>query len=445
MLDQLRSLSIFRRSHDYIPLSPLPTLPRSRFAIKLVIAACILLTLVTSISLIGPVENVRVLDLLKSASSPPNEPIPSIIHYVFIKKDADSVIKFPFASFLTLFASVMYIKPTQIYIHTDYNETEIRNASIRGDRWTRAVINTFPELLQWHGVIVPEFAGPNENQRISAIQHKSDFIRWEGISQIGGIYLDWDVFPLRPLTPLLNSGFAFVGGRQYGGAGEDGQINGTINNGAFMTKPNSTMARIVVREQHAGFNGAWASNLHLMTVIAEHLVTIPNEVLILDRNSFAPTHWFPDSPQGTEALFRPQPGRPSPEPIVTNTTDPMKLYDDVVLNRRRRAEWEMDFSSTYLLHAFSTGHHLEFINPKTILSRTSNFGVATYDVVKKMREDGLITGEEDGTEKEVDVGEVGEGMDEVEMDDGFSEQEEGEEEEEEEEEVDLANFNEGSS
>lgn len=74
----------------------------------------------------------------------------------------------------------------------------------------------------------------------------------------------------------------------------------------------------------------------------------------------------------------------------------MELYDNIVLNRRRRAEWEMDFSSTYLLHAFSTSRYLDFINPKTILSRTSNFGVATYDVVKKMRADGLISGNEDG-------------------------------------------------
>jgi hypothetical protein len=185
----------------------------------------------------------------------------------------------------------MYIKPTQIYIHTDYNETEIRTASVRGDRWTRAVINTFPDLLHWNQVHVPSFAGPNEDQRIDAIQHKSDFIRWEAIEKVGGIYLDWDVFPLRPLAALLNSGFAFIGGRQYGGAAEGGSINGTINNGAFLTKPNSTMARIVVREQHAGFNGKWESNLQSMTVIAEHLVAIPNEVLILDRNSFAPTHW----------------------------------------------------------------------------------------------------------------------------------------------------------
>jgi hypothetical protein len=75
----------------------------------------------------------------------------------------------------------------------------------------------------------------------------------------------------------------------------------------------------------------------------------------------------------------------------------MELYESVVFNRRRRAEWENDFSATYLLHAFGTSRHLEFISPKVILSRTSNFGVATYEVVKMMRDDGFV-GEEEGWE-----------------------------------------------
>lgn len=395
MLNQIRNLSVFRQSHGYMPLGPLPPLARSRTGIKIAIAICVIIILAITMSPLQPAQAVRSFRFLKSGPFSADDAIPSIVHYVYIKKDADSIMKFPFSSFLTIFSSVMYIKPTQIYIHTDFNETEIRNASARGDRWTRAVINTFPDILRWHEVYVPNFAGPNENQPINAIQHKSDFIRWDTIAKIGGIYMDWDVVPLRPLTPLLNAGFAFVGGRQYGGAGEDGSVNGTINNGAFLTKPNSTMARIVVREQHAGFNGAWASNLHSMTTIAEHLVAIPNEVLILDRNSFAPTHWFQDS---TSKLFLPNPGRASPEPVHVDTTDAMEMYENVVLNRRRRAEWEMDFSSTYLLHGFAMGSYHPWINPKTILSRTSNFGVATYEAVKQMVQDGVVTGEEDGCE-----------------------------------------------
>jgi hypothetical protein len=286
----------------------------------------------------------------------------------------------------------MYIKPTKVYIHTDFSESEISNASTQGDRWTQAVITTFADLITWNPVQPPRFAGINENQRIDAIQHKSDFLRWEAIEKIGGVYIDWDVFCLRPLTPLLNAGFAFVGGRQYGGAGEQSGINGTINNGVFMTKPNSAMARIIVREQHAGSNGQWSSNLKSMTKVAERLVPIPGQVLILDRNAFAPTHWFPDS---TDALFLPNEGKPSPVPHTSNATDPIELYENAIANRRRRAEWEIDFSATYMLHAFGTGNHLEYITPKIILSRTSNFGIATYDTVRHMMDLGYLNAEDE--------------------------------------------------
>lgn len=71
--------------------------------------------------------------VLKSAPLSADDTISSITHYVYLKKDENSVTMLPFSSFLTIFASVMYIKPTQVYIHTDYNEIEIRNASTRGD------------------------------------------------------------------------------------------------------------------------------------------------------------------------------------------------------------------------------------------------------------------------------------------------------------------------
>jgi hypothetical protein len=291
---------------------------------------------------------------------------------------------FPFASFLTIFASVMYIKPTNIYIHTDFNEAEIRNASSRGDRWTRAVINTFPEILIWNQVDIP-----------TVDQYVSDTVRWDAIPKIGGVYLDWNVIPLRPLTPLLNAGFAFVCGRQYDSTDGERPVNSMVNDAAFMTKPNSTMANIIASEQHAWLNSTRQTNLQSITTVAEQLVSIPNEILILDRIAFAPTS---ESQNSTDKLFMPNPGAPSPEPIYANTTDSMELYDNALLNRQRHADWEMDFSSSYLLHGISMDKYHDWINPKTILSRTSNFGVAMYDVIRWMQEDGLVSGDEDGKE-----------------------------------------------
>ena len=395
MWNQLRTyynaLKPQKSVYQYMPLGYVPV-TSSRTRLTIVSATCLIFLFAILTATLHPAEKARQYGIFQSTESPAHDPIPSIVHYVQLKKQADSVLHFRFYHFLTMCAAVMYIKPTQIYIHTDFNDSDINIASAQGDKWTKAVINTFADKLIWNHVHAPRFAGQNQNEQISAIQHKSDFIRWEGIEKRGGIYMDWDVIPLRPLTPILNAGFAYVGGRHYGGAGEGGGINGTINNGVLITIPNSTMARIVVREQHAAFNSAWESNLQSMTLIAERLLPIPYEVLILDRNAFAPTHWFKES---TDPLFLPNDGDPSPVPEHINSTDPMELYENAVKNRRRRAEWEMSFSATYMLHAFAMGNYHKYVNAKLILSRTSNFGIATYDIVKHMVDMGYVSADDD--------------------------------------------------
>ncbi|KAJ4301112.1 hypothetical protein N0V90_003202 [Kalmusia sp. IMI 367209] len=319
--------------------------------------------------------------------------IPNIVHYVYIKKDDDSRIEFHFADFLSLYASIMYVGASKVYIHSDFNTTEISEASVHGNEWTRKVMNSFPDKVEWNAVRAPNYSGTNEKMPIKAIQHKSDFVRWEGITPIGGVYMDWDVVVLRPLKPLLTAGFAFVAGRQMGpNTGDDDGSKQKTNNGVFMTRPNSLMARIMQREQSSNFAGDFESNLRFMTSVAERLVSIPGEVLICDRNAFAPTHWGAGSKNG---LFLHHEDLPSPEPVDTSSADPLDMYDNIVTNRRNRHEWEWDLSSSYTLHAFGQSKYNEWITPKKILARTSNYGVAVWPTVKKMVEDGLIMGTED--------------------------------------------------
>ncbi|KAJ4363455.1 hypothetical protein N0V83_009748 [Neocucurbitaria cava] len=392
MWESIRSFSVSQKSRDYMPLGPLSTISfstRYRTAIKIGVAVGILALLAVLITPLHPVDTARNYGLLHPIAD--HDPIPSIVHFVYLKGGRKPSIRFSFSSFLSVYASILHIKPTKVYIHSDYNPSEIEHAARTGDRWTRKLIRTWPELVIWNPVQVPNFAGPNEDHRVSALQHKSDFIRWDTIAELGGIYMDFDVITLKPLTPLLNAGFAFIAGRQYGGKDEGGNINGTINNGAFLTKPQSAMATIIKRQQHAGFNGAWEANLKSITKTAEYLVNIPNQVLILDRHAFAPTHWFWDS---TDPLFLPNKGPSSPEPLQSNSTDPLEMYDSIVKNRRARRDWEMDFSASYMLHAFGTSGYQQYINPRAVLSRRSNFGIATYAIVKAMVAEGLIEGTE---------------------------------------------------
>ena len=61
----------------------------------------------------------------------------------------------------------------------------------------------------------------------------------------------------------------------------------------------------------------------------------------------------------------------------------------------------MGFSSTYLLHGFSISYYQDHINLRTLLSRTSIFGVDTCDAAKKMIANGIVIGNDDG--KELDL------------------------------------------
>lgn len=396
ILESIRRRSFFQRSHNYVLLHPLSKVPfssRYRTAIKAGIIAFVLVLLALIIAPYHPVDTARDYGILNPLGI--HDPIPSTVHFVYIKTGEDAKLEFNFAAFLSVFSSILFVKPSKVYVHTDFSTREIEYAAQYGTRWTRKLLNSWPGLIVWNPVHVASFSGPNDNNRIDAVQHKSDFIRWETIAKYGGVYMDFDVIVLKSLAPLMNAGFGFVAGRQYGGKDEGGQINGTINNGAFLTKRNSAMSTLVRQEQHAGFNGAWEANLQSMTKTAEYLVNIPNQVLILDRNAFAPTHWFPES---TDALFIPNEGPASPIPLDSNSADPIELYDIVVQNRRSRREWEMDFSATYMLHAFATGKYSDRINPRTILSRTSNYGIATYHVVKAMVEHGLVNGTEEDSD-----------------------------------------------
>lgn len=153
MLQSLKSWVPCQQT-GYILLGKPSSLPSShRVAIYLKVAAIATILLLITF-LLRPLTAAQQYALHHS-----NQPIPGIVHYVYIKAKPDSQIHFPFAYFLTVYASVMYIKPSKIYIHSDYTAAEIAEAGAKGSIWTRKLINTFPGIVKWNHVRVPEFAG----------------------------------------------------------------------------------------------------------------------------------------------------------------------------------------------------------------------------------------------------------------------------------------------
>jgi hypothetical protein len=314
--------------------------------------------------------------------------IPNIVHYVILKKDVDSTLHLRFDHFLSIYASLMYFSPTAILLHTDHNSSVIAEATANGSKWTRKILN-LPNV-KTNLVVSPEFA-EGTDKVIRRIEHKSDFVRIDELHRTGGLYMDLDVLPLRDIKPLRNAGYKTVVGRQ---------LHGRINNGVILAQKGAPLTELMQREGPQWFNGGWETHsIKLITPIAERLARFPGEVLIMDELAFSPTSWVEDS---ADRLFGPHNDtsfseEAGPQGLGDGEQDPIAWWGK---RREKRRKWEMDFSQTYLLHAYkSRGHTIpgfKGITVKYVQRRDSNYALAAWPVVKHALDNGLV---EDGDDE----------------------------------------------
>ncbi|KAF2440084.1 glycosyltransferase family 32 protein [Karstenula rhodostoma CBS 690.94] len=314
--------------------------------------------------------------------------IPNIVHYTYLKKDASSTLHFTFQDYLSVYGANTLFKPTAIYLHTDHNDTYIATAAREGNTWTRAILSDFAPILRINHVVAPTTAN---NLTIKNIEAKSDFVRWEQMLALGGIYMDWDVLPLRDVAALRRVGFRNVVGRQPGGG---------VNSGLAMCAKGSQLAYLMARDGPRVFDGGWGTHaVDLITHLSDRLVGVDGEVLILDEKAWAPTSWVPDS---FDKLFRPH---DDALPFGEEDVHADKEQDAVVrwdakenFGKKNASEWRMDFSPTYLLHAFKSRKHdddgwykeWKGVTVEYVMRRNSNFARAAYPLVKRMVEEGLV-------------------------------------------------------
>lgn len=311
----------------------------------------------------------------------PREGIPRVVHLVQLKPSEDAPMHFPFQSFLCVYAAYQFIKPSTIFIHTDHNQSSVDHAIAHGSSWTRKILTMFPDTIKINQVTPPATAA--NGLPLVRIEHKSDFVRMEQVAIHGGIYLDWDVLTLRSPGPLLSAGFAAVVGRQ---------IDANINNGCFMARKDSALVRLMNQDMPSVFSGEWQQHsTGLITPIAERIAYIPGEVLIMDYKAFAPTSWVSDN---AGALFSEREASEQPvglsQQANVDTLDPVERWN----NRTKGAEWEMDFSQTYFLHAFKSMWEplprFEGITVPYILRRRSNYALAAWPLVMQGIKEGII-------------------------------------------------------
>ncbi|KAK8108886.1 hypothetical protein PG984_014687 [Apiospora sp. TS-2023a] len=314
--------------------------------------------------------------------------IPPIVHFVQLKQDPDSELHFSFEAFLALYAASHHIHPTAIYIHHDFSDDEIANATQHGSSWTKKILGAFPSLLRLNRVTAPTEAN---GRPILRVEHKSDFVRLAQLQRHGGVYLDWDVVTLQPLAPLLASGFRAVVGRQF---------DAFINNGIILAAPQSAVVRVLARETPRVFDGEWITHsVKLLTRVAGRLAASPGEVLIMDFKAFSPFSWEQDS---VNLLLGRHAGEAIPKPAGVNSTststskstiDPYEIWEKSTQDAAQK-EWVYDFSDAIFLHKIfnsvenPTGY--TGVSVPYILARDSNYALATWPLVMEGIKAGLI-------------------------------------------------------
>jgi hypothetical protein len=219
------------------------------------------------------------------------------------------------------------------------------------------------------------------------MEHRSDFVRVAAVHELGGVYIDWDVHALRDIRVLRESGFRGVAGRELGGQ---------LNSGTFMAVQGARLMRLWAERMHHVYDGDWTTHSNgALTAVGERLVREEGEVLIMDREAFAPGSW---EARDNEMLFAPNETVSNLEGVVQG--DALAAFDEAFEERwvhpERFLEGERDWSSTYMLHAFSPhrfGHKVpgfEHVTPRYVLARQSNFARAVYPIARMMYNQGLI-------------------------------------------------------
>ncbi|KAH8898612.1 putative glycosyl transferase [Thozetella sp. PMI_491] len=311
--------------------------------------------------------------------------IPNQVHYVYAFQDPNADFKFEFAHYLSVYSAWLHWKPHTIYLHTNADATTIERArqGLAG-KWVRLVLEV--PGLQLNYMEAPDKAG--NGVKLKHMEHKSDFMRVEAVYQYGGTYIDFDVYPLRDITPLRQSGFKGIGGRQRGGE---------LNSGTFMAQKGGKMIRLWRDLMQERYDGGWTTHSNAaLTAVGERLVRDPGEMLIMEREAFAPEGW---SAEENVALF----GIHNETSNLAHLAETSELpsYEEGFRDRWNHPNdfpsWARDWSSTYLLHGFKPARNnnpvegFEHVTPSYILDRQSNIARAVYPAVRDMYQRGLIS------------------------------------------------------
>lgn len=115
----------------------------------------------------------------------PTAIVPNIVHYILLKEHFIS-----FAHYISIISVIRNHKPDQIIIHCDCDDLE-------GEYWERIKLERFN--IKVRKIEIPDTIFGRKLSAKYKLWHASDILRNQILLQLGGIYLDRDVYVVKSL------------------------------------------------------------------------------------------------------------------------------------------------------------------------------------------------------------------------------------------------------
>lgn len=138
---------------------------------------------------------------------PDPDPIPNIVHFIFLQKlplRRPGQVDFDFLCYLAVRSAIVSLKPDRLFLHYSYLPSlsgEGRQDEARHD--PLALDNPWIRRLKGHLTLRRHDAPVHSAASTAHPAHLADTMRLQILAEHGGIYLDLDAFALRPFTSLL--------------------------------------------------------------------------------------------------------------------------------------------------------------------------------------------------------------------------------------------------
>ena len=148
-------------------------------------------------------------------------PIPKIVHYIWIGTQPIT-----YVMFLSFKSTLRFVKPLKIFIYVDTFELGKYFEEMRSFKCVQIVFYGTPFWVFQRRILNPS--------------HASDVVRADVLLRYGGIYIDWDVFWLKPVDDLLSIGYETIASLDfYVDMHPRPEFPDTINMGVLFARPGS--------------------------------------------------------------------------------------------------------------------------------------------------------------------------------------------------------------